>query len=184
MIESAINRPQFFILYNVIIIYNVGIVLRILNISFCIAIYTEPCDTKRSSQLLCYEWITDRRREPETRGVYTGALCLLSKQQLLFNLTLCGLYSGAGNTPENTVSFPNLFCMLLMTSSRTSSIMAGNKIKMSDLFRFLAHPAFRLKMSLCHRFASVVCCLSSVHNSQEMLLFPQFLSDFNSVWFV
>ena len=44
----------------------------------------------------------------------------------------------------------------------------------------LAHPAFRPKMSLCHRVASVVCCLSSVHNSQEMLLLPQFLSDFNS----
>ena len=25
---------------------------------------------------------------------------------------------------------------------------------------FLAHPAFRPKMSLCHRVASVVCCLS------------------------
>ena len=35
---------------------------------------------------------------------------------------------------------------------------------------FLAHPAFRPKMSWCHCVASVVCCLSSVHNSQEMLL--------------
>ena len=99
----------------------------------------------------------------------------------------------------------------------------------------LAHSAFRPKMSLCHRVASVLCCLStihkkcffslnyypisilfglferawvcasnilkdfrnfnyyltydliktqlgySVHNSQEMLLLPKFLSDFNSV---
>ena len=50
--------------------------------------------------------------------------------------------------------------------------------------QFLAHPAFRPKMGLCHRVASVVCCLSSVQNSQEMLLLPQFLSDFISVWFV
>ena len=50
--------------------------------------------------------------------------------------------------------------------------------------KFLAHPAFRPKMSLCHRVASVVCRLSSVHKSQEMLLLPQFLSDFNPVWFV
>ena len=27
----------------------------------------------------------------------------------------------------------------------------------------LAHPAFRPKMSLCHRVASVVCCLSTIH---------------------
>ena len=43
---------------------------------------------------------------------------------------------------------------------------------------FSAHPAFRPKLSLiCHR-------VSSVHNFQEMFLLPQFLSDFNSVWFV
>ena len=29
---------------------------------------------------------------------------------------------------------------------------------------FLAHPAFRPKMSLCHRVASVVCCLSIFNN--------------------
>ena len=47
----------------------------------------------------------------------------------------------------------------------------------------LAHPAFRPKVSLCHRVASVVCCLSYVHHSREMLLLPQFLLYFNSVWF-
>ena len=31
---------------------------------------------------------------------------------------------------------------------------------------------------------AIVLRLSSVHNSQEMLLLPQFLSDFNFVWFV
>ena len=35
------------------------------------------------------------------------------------------------------------------------------------------------EMSLCYRVA-----LLSVHNLQEMLLLPQFLSNFNSVWFV
>ena len=30
--------------------------------------------------------------------------------------------------------------------------------------------------------ACVICCLSSVHNSQEMLLLPQFSLDFNFVW--
>ena len=41
-------------------------------------------------------------------GLYTSAGYLLSKQQLLVTLTLCGLCSGAGNTPENTVdSQPN-----------------------------------------------------------------------------
>ena len=34
------------------------------------------------------------------------------------------------------VSFPNLFCMLLMTTSRTSSIMAEKNFKMADLLRF------------------------------------------------
>ena len=34
------------------------------------------------------------------------------------------------------VSFPNLFCMLLMTTSRTSSIMAEKKFKMADLLDF------------------------------------------------
>ena len=34
---------------------------------------------------------------------YTSAGYLLSKQQLLVELTVCGLYTGAGNTPENTV---------------------------------------------------------------------------------
>ena len=46
---------------------------------------------------------------------------------------------------------------------------------------FLAHPAFRPKMSFYHHVASVVCRLSSIHNSQEMLLLPQFLFDFNYV---
>ena len=30
-------------------------------------------------------------------------------------------------------------------------------------FQLLAHPAFRPQMSLCHRVASVVCCLSTIH---------------------
>ena len=34
------------------------------------------------------------------------------------------------------VSFPYLFRMLLMTTSRTSSIMAEKKFKMADLLRF------------------------------------------------
>ena len=41
--------------------------------------------------------------------------------------------------------------------------------KTTFLSPFLTHPAFRPKMSLCH-----VLRLSSVHNSQEMLLLPQF----------
>ena len=32
----------------------------------------------------------------------------------------------------------------------------------------LAHRAFKPKMSLCHRVASVVCRVLSIHNSQEM----------------
>ena len=36
------------------------------------------------------------------------------------------------------VSSSNLLCMLLITSSRTSSIMAGKKIKMADLLSFFA----------------------------------------------
>ena len=38
-------------------------------------------------------------------GEHTGYTpgYLLSKQQLLVNLFLCGLYSGASNTPEHTV---------------------------------------------------------------------------------
>ena len=35
-----------------------------------------------------------------------------------------------------TLSFSNLLCMLLMTSSRTSAIMAEKKKKMADLLRF------------------------------------------------
>ena len=50
----------------------------------------------------------------------------------------------------------------------------------------LADPAFRPRWAyaivLC--LSCCVCCLASAHNSQEMLLLPQFLSDFNSVWFV
>ena len=46
--------------------------------------------------------------------------------------------------------------------------------------QFLARPAFKPKMSLY----SIVLRLLSVHNSQEMLLLPPFLSDFNSVWLV
>ena len=49
---------------------------------------------------------------------------------------------------------------------------------------FLVHPTLiglRWAYAIVLRLSSVVCCLSSVHNSQDL---PQFLSDFNSVWFV
>ena len=70
------------------------------------------------------------------------------------------------------------------------SCLLGNNenapIKLYDNYpnciHFLAHPAFRPKMSLCHRVASVVSRLCN--NSQEMLLLPQFFSDFNYVRFV
>ena len=49
------------------------------------------------------------------------------------NLTLCG---------DNLKSFPRilfkLLCMLLISSSWTSSIMAEKKFKMADLLRFFA----------------------------------------------
>ena len=76
--------------------------------------------------------------------------------------------------------------MLDIFNSSMASSSYDNLVKVTigHHDHFLADPAFRPKMSLCHRVASVVCCLSSVHNSQEMLLLPQFLFDFNSVWFV
>ena len=73
------------------------------HIRFYIALYAYPRTQNVPSQLLCWEWITDQRHEPGTCGVYTSAGYLLSKQQLLVNLNLCGLHFGMSNTAENTV---------------------------------------------------------------------------------
>ena len=52
------------------------------------------------------------------------------------------------------VSVPNLLCMLLVTSSRTSSIMA-EKIKMADLLRFFAF--YVNNLTLWTRYPSQIC---------------------------
>ena len=48
-------------------------------------------------------------------------------------------------------------------------------------FALSAHPAF---IGPIDELNAIVLRLSSVHNSQEMLLSPQFSSDFNFVWIV
>ena len=52
---------------------------------------------------------------------------------------------------------------------------------LSFYFALLANPAF---IGPIDELNAIVLRLSSVHNSQEMLLLPQFSSDFNYVWIV
>ena len=50
-----------------------------------------------------------------------------------------------------------------------------------SFFALSAHPAF---IGPIDELNAIVLRLSSVHNLQEMLLPPQFSSDFNFVWIV
>ena len=85
---------------------------------------------------------------------------------------------------------PELYLLTLNENNTNGILMrTGMNIKdsvLSPIFYYtvIVQKYVLAKMSLCHSVASVVCCLSSVHNSQEMLLLPQFLSDYNSAWFV
>ena len=60
-----------------------------------------------------------------------------------------------------------------------------SKIKKTNVtiffFALSAHPAF---IGPIDELNAIVLRLSSVHNSQEMLLLPHFSSDFNFVWIV
>ena len=61
------------------------------------------------------------------------------------------------------------------------SIIKKKLMLLSFFFALSAHPVF---ITPIDELNAIVLRLSSVHNSQEMLLLPQFSSDFNFVWIV